>query len=339
MTGDAAARWFNTRMRVVVTGSIATDHLMTFPGRFADSLMKEQLESVSLSFLATDLQVRRGGSAANIAFGLGRLGLAPALVGAVGEDFEDYRSWLDRHGVDTASVHLSDVHQTARFVCTTDVAGNQIATFYAGAMQDARLIELGPVAERLGDVGLLLVSPNDPVAMANHADEARFRGIPFAADPSQQLSSMTSDQIMHLLDGAAMLFSNEYESALLHERTGLTSDEIMARVPLRVTTLGANGALVEQRGEPAIEVGVVPEKAKADPTGVGDAFRAGFVAGMAWGVGYERCAQIGATLAAYVIETVGTQEYEFTPTEFAERVAGAFGAAAGAEVATHLVRG
>ena len=326
----------NGGMRVVVTGSIATDHLMVFPGRFAESLMKERLESLSVSFLADDLQVRRGGAAANIAFGMANLNLRPTLLGAVGEDFEDYRSWLDRHGVDTESVHLSDVHQTARFVCTTDADGNQIATFYAGAMQDARLIELAPVAQRLGGIDLLLISPNDPVAMANHAQECRFRGIPFAADPSQQLSSMTAAEILNILEGAAMLFSNEYESALIHERTGLTADAILDGVPLWVTTLGAKGALVRRRGEPMIEVAVVPEKSKADPTGVGDAFRAGFVAGLAWGVDYERCAQLGATLAAYVIETVGTQEYSFTTQEFADRLADAFGAEAGAEVTRHL---
>lgn len=324
------------RMRVVVTGSIATDHLMTFPGRFTDSLVADSLESVSLSFLVNDLQVRRGGSAANIAFGMARLGLEPTLLGSVGEDFDDYRSWLDRNGVDTASVHVSDVHQTARFVCTTDADGNQIASFYAGAMQDARLIELAPVHERAGGIDLLLISPNDPVAMANHADECRFRGIPFAADPSQQLSSMTAAEILHLLDGAALLFTNEYESALVRERTGLTDDQITERVPLRVTTLGAKGARVEQHGQPTVEVGVVPEDRKADPTGVGDAFRAGFVAGMAWGADHERSAQIGATLAAYVIETVGTQEYAFTHEEFSARLGAAFGTDAGAEVAGYL---
>lgn len=326
----------NGAMRVVVTGSIATDHLMVFPGRFADSLMKEQLDSISVSFLADDLQVRRGGAAANITFGMAQLGLHPTLLGSVGTDFDDYRSWLDRHGVDTESVHISDVHQTARFVCTTDADGNQIATFYAGAMADARLIELAPVAERLSRIDLLLISPNDPVAMANHAEECRFRDIPFVADPSQQLSSMTAQEITNLLEGAAMLFTNEYEAALIRERTGLTDDEIMQRVPVRITTLGAKGAIVQQRGEPDISVGVVPEDWKADPTGVGDAFRAGFVTGMSWGVDFERCAQIGATLAAYVIETVGTQEYTFTPVEFSDRLAAAFGAEAGAEVAGYL---
>lgn len=323
-------------MRVVVTGSIATDHLMVFPGRFAESLMRERLESISVSFLADDLQVRRGGAAANISFGLARLGLVPTLLGSVGEDFDDYRSWLDRHGVDTASVHVSDVHQTARFVCTTDADGNQIATFYAGAMQDARLIELAPVIERLTTIDLLLISPNDPVAMANHATECRYRGVPFIADPSQQLSSMTSDEVLNLLDGAAMLFNNEYEAALIHERTGLSDAEILDRVPVRVTTLGAKGARVQRRGEPPIEVSVVPELSRVDPTGVGDAFRAGYIAGMAWGLGDERCAQIGATLAAYVIETVGTQEYTFTPAEFGDRLAATFGAAAAAEISGHL---
>jgi adenosine kinase len=323
-------------MRVVVTGSIATDHLMVFPGRFAESLMQERLEAISVSFLASHLEIRRGGAAANISFGMAQLGLRPTLVGAAGPDFEDYRSWLDRHGVDTASVHISDVHQTARFVCTTDTDGNQIATFYAGAMQDARLIELEPVLHRLGGIDALLISPNDPRAMANHAEECRFRGIPFIADPSQQLSSMSDEEIRNLLQGAAMLFANEYEAALIHERTGLTEAQILDLVPVRVTTLGAKGVRVQRRGEPLIEVGVAPERSKADPTGVGDAFRAGYLAGMAWGSGVERCAQIGATLAAYVIETVGPQEYRFTPVEFADRLAGAFGPEAGHEVAAHL---
>jgi adenosine kinase len=323
-------------MRVVVTGSIATDHLMVFPGRFAESLMQERLESISVSFLASDLDVRRGGSAANIAFGMGALGLRPTLLGAAGPDFGEYRSWLERHGVDTDSVHISDRHQTARFVCTTDQDGNQIATFYAGAMADARLIEIEPVMERLGGIDCLLISPNDPQAMANHASECRYRGIPFIADPSQQLSSMDDAGIRNLLQGAAMLFNNEYESALIHERTGLSEAEVLDMVPVRITTLGAKGARVEHRGEPVIEVGVAPEKVKADPTGVGDAFRAGYLAGMAWGSTPERCAQIGATLAAYVIETTGPQEYTFTHQEFSQRVGHAFGAPAGQEVAAHL---
>src|SRR6476620_8062665 len=175
-------------MKIAVTGSIATDHLMHFPGRFADQLIADQLDKVSLSFLVDDLVIRRGGVAANIAFGLGQLGLRPALVGAVGADFADYRSWLERHGVDCDSVHVSEVAHTARFVCTTDEDLNQIASFYAGAMVEARNIELAPVAQRLGGLDLVMISPNDPVAMVRHTDECRERGYPFAADPSQQLA-------------------------------------------------------------------------------------------------------------------------------------------------------
>ncbi|MDF2708873.1 MAG: carbohydrate kinase family protein, partial [Nonomuraea muscovyensis] len=168
-------------MRIAVTGSIATDQLMTFPGSFGDQLLAEQLDRVSLSFLVDDLQIRRGGCAANISFGMGCLGLAPILVGAVGDDFADYRSWLERHGVDCASVHVSQTHHTARFLCTTDEHHNQIASFYTGAMAEARLIELQPVADRVGGLDLVLISPNDPDAMLRHTDECRQRGIPFAA--------------------------------------------------------------------------------------------------------------------------------------------------------------
>ncbi|WP_235609190.1 PfkB family carbohydrate kinase, partial [Frankia casuarinae] len=182
-------------MRIAVTGSIASDHLMRFPGRFAEQLLADQLERVSLSFLVDELVIRRGGVAANIAFGLGRLGLRPILVGAVGEDFADYRSWLDRHGVDTASVRVSEIAHTARFVCTTDEDLNQIASFYPGAMSEAADIELRPIAERFGGLDMVIVSPNDPGAMLRHSEECRQRGYPFAADISQQLAIMEGPQI------------------------------------------------------------------------------------------------------------------------------------------------
>ncbi len=241
-------------MRIVVTGSIATDHLMTFPGRFADSIVLDQLDKISLSFLVDELEVRRGGVAANIAFGMGVLGLRPVLVGAVGPDFADYRSWLERHGVDTESVHVSQIRHTARFVCTTDQHANQIATFYAGAMQEARDIELGPIVDRVGAVDLVLIGANDPEAMVRHTEECRYRGIPFAADPSQQLARMHGEEIRVLVDGAAYLFTNEYEAALTEQKTGWSSDEILDRVGTRVTTLGPKGVRIERRGAETIHV-------------------------------------------------------------------------------------
>jgi adenosine kinase len=314
--------------RIAVTGSVATDHLMTFPGRFVEALIPEKLSSLSVSFLVDDLEVRRGGVGANIAFGLGVLGLRPLLVAAVGSDFDDYRSWLGRHGVDTDAVHVNDSLHTARFVCTTDTDQNQIASFYPGAMASARDIELGPVLEHSGGIGLVIVGADDPDAMVNHTQECRQRGLPFAADPSQQLSSLSGEAIAQLVDGAAVLFSNEYESALIEQRTGWSNDEVLSRVAVRVTTLGKKGARVERRGRPTIEVGVPQEERISDPTGVGDAFRAGFLAGLSWGVGLERAAQVGCLMATYVIETVGTQEYRFDRSAFLDRLASAYGVSA-----------
>ncbi|WP_019630891.1 carbohydrate kinase family protein [Actinomadura atramentaria] len=323
-------------MRIAVTGSIATDHLMTFPGRFTDQLMPDRLDRVSLSFLADELVVRRGGVAANICFSMGVLGLRPILVGAVGADFADYRSWLERHGVDTDSVHVSELKHTARFLCTTDEDQNQIATFYAGAMSEARDIEIGPIADRAGGLDLVLVSPNDPDAMVRHSDECRDRGIAFAADPSQQLARMDGADVRRLVDGAAYLFTNEYEKALSEEKTGWSDADVLSRVGVRVTTLGAKGVQIDRSGENGLHVPAVAVENVVDPTGGGDAFRAGFLSALHWGLELERAAQVGNVIAAYVLETAGPQEYTFTRDGFTERLAGTYGAAAAAEVAAHL---
>ena len=323
-------------MSLLVTGSIATDHLMSFGGKFSDSLVVDQLDKISLSFLVEDLDVRRGGCAANISFGLGCLGLRPILVGAVGEDFVDYRSWLERHNVDCESVHVSDSKHTARFVCTNDASMAQIASFYPGAMSEAREIELKPVADRIGGVDYVLVGPNDPEAMLRHTDECRDRGYPFIADPSQQLAFGDGDMIRELIDGAAILFSNEYESALIERKTGWSADEVLSRVGTWVVTLGAQGVRVERKGEDPIVVAAVPEIAKVEPTGVGDAFRAGFMAALAWGLSLERAAQLGCLLAVYVVEKVGTQEYSLHQAAFVKRFADTYGEAAAAEVAAHV---
>jgi adenosine kinase len=323
-------------VRIAVTGSIATDHLMTFTGKFADSLVVDQLDKIALSFLVEDLEVRRGGVAANIAFGMANLGEKPLLVGAVGEDFVDYRSWLERHGVDCHSVHVSETRHTARFVCTTDSDHAQIATFYAGAMSEAREIELGPIAARADGLDLVVISPNDPEAMLRHTDECRSRGLPFAADPSQQLAWMDGESIRQLIDGAAYLFTNEYEAALTEKKTGWSAEEIDERVQTRIITKGKHGAVVVTKGEAPIEVSAAREVRKADPTGVGDAFRAGFLTGLAWGLDHRRCAEVGSMLATYVIETVGTQEYELGRARFLSRLAEAYGEESAAEVEPHL---
>jgi adenosine kinase len=322
-------------VRIAVTGSIAMDHLMRFPGQFSESLLTEQLDRVSLSFLVEDLQIRRGGIAPNICFGLAALGLDPLLVGSVGEDFGDYRAWLERHGVQTWAVHVSETQHTARFTCTTDSVNAQIGSFYAGAMAEARQIELQPIAERAGGLDLVVISPNDPEAMLRHTDECRSRRFNFVADPSQQLAWLDGPQVKQLIDGASYLFTNDYEDGLITQKTGWSHEEIVERVAVRVITRGTKGSTIEIAGEPQLDIPIGREVARVDPTGVGDAYRAGFLAGLAWGLSLEHCAQVGSLLASYVIEVVGTQEYRFGGT-FLTRFQDAYGAAAAAEVAPHL---
>ncbi|MGH3366811.1 MAG: carbohydrate kinase family protein [Nocardioidaceae bacterium] len=323
-------------MSILVTGSIATDHLMTFPGKFAESLMVEQLDRLTLSFLVEDLVIRRGGCAANMSFGMACLGVEPVLVGAVGEDFVDYRSWLERHGVDCRSIRVSETRHTARFVCTNDSTMAQIASFYAGAMSEAREIELAPIVARVGEPDLVVISPNDPEGMLRHTDECRTRGYPFAADPSQQVHWSDGALIRQLVDGATYLFGNDYEAALTEQKTGWGAEEILDRVDTRIVTHGDKGVQIHRKTEPVIDVPAVPARAAVEPTGVGDAFRAGFVSGVGWGLGLERSAQVGCLLATYVVETVGTQEYVLSRDAVLERFAAAYGDEAAAEVAPHL---
>jgi adenosine kinase len=321
-------------VRIAVTGSIATDHLMTFPGRFVEQFIAEKIDRVSLSFLVDSLEIRRGGVAANIAFGLGVLGLRPLLLGAVGPDFGPYADWLTAHGVDCAGVRESTRHHTARFVCTTDADGNQIASFYPGAMSEDAEIQIEPYA-RDGGLDLVLIGASDPEAMISHTAECARLGIAFAADPSQQLPRLDRPGVRALVAGAAYLFCNEYEEALIERRSGWASSEVLQQVGVRVTTLGPAGARVERAGQPPIVVGPVTELRKADPTGTGDAFRAGFLAALGWGLSLERAAQLGNLLAVSVLETVGTQEYELKPAEVADRLTAAYGAQAAAEITAH----
>ena len=323
-------------MSLLIAGSIATDHLMTFQGKFADSLVVEQLDKLSVSFLVEDLEIRRGGVAPNICFGLGQLGLNPTLVGAAGEDFADYRSWLERHGVDCDSVHISEAKHTARFVCTTDTTMAQFASFYPGAMSEARLIELAPIVARVGEPDFVLIGADDPDGMLRHTDECRQRGYRFIADPSQQLAFGEGVLIRQLIEGATVLFSNEYESHLIESKTGWSAADILDRVGTQVITLGKDGVRIVSRDQEAVEIAAVTGVHAVEPTGVGDAFRAGFLAAVDWGLAHERAAQVGCTLAAYVVETVGTQEYTFTPEQFVARVEGSYGAEAAAEVGAHL---
>ncbi|MFI6367492.1 carbohydrate kinase family protein [Nocardia sp. NPDC050630] len=318
-------------MSIAVSASIATDHLMRFPGRFADALLADQLDHVSVSFLVDDLQIRKGGVAGNIAYAMGVLNRTPLLVGAVGADFAEYGAWLEKHGVDCSTVKISDRAHTARFVCTTDDDMAQIASFYPGAMSEARDISIGELAEQ-HTLDLVLIGANDPEAMLRHTAECRELGIPFAADPSQQLARLDGDQAVQLIEGAAYLFTNKYEWALLLQKTGLSEEEIARKVGIRVTTLGKDGVQIVDRDGTEVSVGVVPEVNKVEPTGVGDAFRAGFLTGHTVGLSLERSAQLGSLIAVLVLETMGTQEWTLNKDDALERLTKAYGPEAAADI-------
>ncbi len=324
---------------IAVTGSIATDHLMRFPGRFSEQLLAEHLQKVSLSFLVDDLVVHRGGVAGNMAYAIGVLGGRPQLVGAAGVDFTDYREWLEAAGVDCDHVLISDTQHTARFVCTTDVDMAQIASFYPGAMSQARNIRLAHLVEASGAPELVIVGANDPEAMFAHTDECRKLGLAFAADPSQQLARLSGAEITRLVDGATYLFSNDYEWDLMLSKTGWTEADVLAQVGLRVTTLGADGVDLVSPDGSTIHVGVVPETAQVDPTGVGDAFRAGFLTGRSAGLSLERSAQLGSLVAVLVLETTGTQNWTWDRAVATERLADAYGPDAAADITAVLGAG
>jgi len=321
---------------IAVTGSIATDHLMRFPGKFSEGLLPEHLQKVSLSFLVDDLVIHRGGVAGNMAYAIGILGGDPTLVGAVGKDFDDYRNWLTSHGVDCDSVLVSDSAYTARFVCTTDLDMAQIASFYPGAMSQARDIKLADVVSRRGTPDLVIVGANDPDAMFLHTEECRKLGLAFAADPSQQLARLSGEEIRKLIDGATYLFTNDYEWDLLLQKSGWSEAEVMSQIDMRVTTLGEKGVDIVGRDGTFVHVDVVPETHKDDPTGIGDAFRAGFLTGRSAGLTLERSAQLASMVATLVLEAPGPQEWTWDKGAAMKRIADAYGAAAGDEVSQAL---
>ncbi len=320
---------------IAVTGSIATDHLMRFPGRFSEQLLADHLQKVSLSFLVDDLVMHRGGVAGNMAFAIGVLGGDVALVGAAGTDFDDYRQWLTAHGVNCDHVLISESAYTARFVCTTDEAMAQIASFYPGAMSEARNIKLGDMVNGSGAPDLVIIGANDPEAMFLHTEECRKLGLAFAADPSQQLARLSKDEIRRLIDGATYLFTNDYEWDLLLQKSEWSEAEVMSQIEMRITTLGEKGVDIVGDGT-FVHVDVVPETHKEDPTGIGDAFRAGFLTGRSAGLSLERSAQLASMVATLVLEAPGPQEWTWDSEAAVRRLTDAYGAEAGQEIAQAL---
>jgi adenosine kinase len=306
-------------MNVIVTGSIAFDYLMTFPGRFAEHILPDQIEHLSVSFLVDEMRRQYGGTAPNIAYNLALLGERPRVMGTAGQDFGDYRAWLERHGVDTSLIREESDLFTASFFVSTDLDGNQIASFYTGAMARARELSLQGL-----EADLVTVSPNDPEAMVRYPAECRKLGVPYLYDPSQQIIRLSGEELRAGLEGCDLLVLNEYEFGMLadkvrKEKTGL-SDEAIQSAPARacIVTLGEKGARIWAEGQ-AHDIPIVPPERVDDPTGVGDAFRAGLIKGLALELGWDLAGRMGALAATYTLEQPGPQSHHYTLPEFVTR--------------------
>lgn len=308
-------------MKIVVTGSIAFDYLMRFPGRFQDHLIPEKLNAISVSFLVEDLVRERGGVGANIAYNLALLGERPILMGTAGRDFDEYAAWLEAHGVDLSAVRVIPDVFTASFFANTDSDNNQIGSFYTGAMAYSRGYTLAEALHERPD--LVVISPSDPTAMSELADECQASGYPFLFDPSQQVIWLEGEFLRHGIDRCKLLIVNGYEWEMIAKKTGLAIEQLVQQGKTLIITLGNAGSRIYADGK-RYDVPVFPVQRVADPTGVGDAFRAGLLKGIASGFDWMLAGQIGALSAAYVLEHKGTQNHHYTLPEFVARFRTAF---------------
>jgi adenosine kinase len=310
-------------MKLIVTGSIAFDYLMQFPGKFTEHILAEHLQRVSLSFLVDSMDKRRGGCAPNIAYTLALLGERPYLVATAGQDFREYDEWLQAAGVDTSHVHHVPDKFTASFFCSTDIENNQIASFYIGAMANASELSLRTIHE----AGLVIISPNDPGAMVQYAEECRTMGVPFIFDPGQQCARLSGGELHDGIKGARLVICNDYEFELIRQKTGLGEETILECAGALVITRGEDGCSVYEKakGEGAIHINALTPHRIVDPTGVGDAFRGGLMKGMAIGKPLKECAQLGAVAATFALEHLGGQSHAYTKQEFTDRYVEHFG--------------
>jgi adenosine kinase len=307
-------------MSTIVTGSIAFDYLMSFPGKFTEHFLPEHMNRVSLSFLVDTMDKRRGGCAPNIAYTLALLGERPRLMATAGQDFDDYRRWLEAAGIDTSLVEQVTDKFTASFFCSTDVDSNQIASFYTGAMANAAELSF----RGIDGVRMVIVAPNDPAAMVQYAEECRALALPFIWDPGQQCARMSGAELAEGIDGSAIVICNDYEYELIKQKTGLDEAALMARTRALIVTRGENGCTVRD-GNGEIAVPAVTPRSIVDPTGVGDAFRGGLLKGLATGSSLEVACRLGSVAATYALEHLGGQSHAYTWDEFKRRYESHFG--------------
>ena len=303
-------------MRIIISGSIAFDYLMSFPGRFREHILPEQISRLSVSFLVDSMDKRRGGVAPNIAYTLALLGERPVVMGTTGQDFGEYRAWLESHGVDTSAVIDIPHLFTASFFVNTDLDNNQIASFYTGAM--AHALDLSITEHADGRADLVVISPDDPRAMIKRVAECKTLGIRFVFDPSQQIIRLSADDLAAGIDGSFLLITNEYEFEMIRDKTGWSEAEILDRTGGLVTTWGGAGSRL-RIGDEEYQIPVVPPRRVADPTGVGDAFRGGLLRGYSLGLSWDLAGRMGSLAATYALEEVGSQSHYYTRDEFVAR--------------------
>lgn len=308
---------------IVVTGSISYDYLMSFPGYFKDHILPEKLDMLSVSFLVDSMYKRRGGCAANIAYNLALLGERPRVMATVGEDFEEYRAWLEAHGVDTSGIVTIENEFTASFFASTDLAHCQIASFYTGAMSKAHTLSFYDQKD-ISAIDIAIISPNDPKAMVKYAKECQELGIPYIYDPSQQIIRLSAEELEAGIMGAKILIANEYELEMIRKKTGLTETDILRLAETLIVTRAERGSLIRTKDR-VIPVPAARPRCEVDPTGVGDAYRAGLIKGMLRGYPWEVAGRMGGVAAVYVLEQSGPQSHSYTLAEFVARYRENFG--------------
>jgi adenosine kinase len=312
-------------MRIAVTGSLAYDYIMSFPGHFKDHILPEKVHMLTVSFLVDSMKKMRGGCAGNVAYTLALLGHRPLVLATAGQDFSDYKAWMERHEIDTSGVALVEGEFTASCFINTDRSNNQIVAFYPGATAHAERLDLA--AARLGAKDLCLISPTDPASMLRCMRHCKAHGIPYVFDPGKQTPRLETEFILEGLSGAALLIGNDYELGMMAQKTGRTEEALIESAPVTIVTRGEEGSYIHVRGQKRLEIPVAPVSEIKDPTGAGDAYLGGLAFGMAHGLPWDVVGRVGALAAAFVVEKHGCQEHAYTRADFLARYKAAFGAA------------
>jgi adenosine kinase len=315
-------------MSIIVTGSVAYDYLMSFPGRFRDHILPDQLHQLSLSFLVDSMRKQRGGCAPNIAYSLALLGERPTVMATVGQDFGEYRAWLEGEGIDTSATFEVPGEFTSSFFVNTDVENNQIASFYMGAMGRAGDLSFHDLDYRA--IEIAIVSPNAPAAMIRYPRECQELGVPYIYDPSQQIIRLSGQELIEGMRGARLLIVNDYEFGMIRNKTDLTEQELLTLPETTIITRGEAGSTVYD-GDGVFQIPSVTPELLAEPTGVGDAYRAGVIKGLLHGCSWETTGRIAALAATYVLEQYGTQNHRYSLAEFVARYCRVFGNTGGLE--------